>query len=95
MERQPAEQAQEGVTADRQPKPLAEPYTRRPTQSQSDVPQPVEEALGPPGPGGDDLGSRSVKIRRVQRPLAQKNFRTLSCHTTRQWAHGRSAIIRL
>jgi transposase len=38
--------------------------------------------------------SRSVKMRRVQRPLAQKNFRTCRCRTTRHGPHGRSATVR-
>jgi hypothetical protein len=38
--------------------------------------------------------SRSVKMRRVQRPLAQKNFRTCRCRTTHHGPRGRSATVR-
>jgi hypothetical protein len=40
------------------------------------------------------IKSRSVKMRRVQRLSAQKNFRTCRCRTTRHGPHGRSATVR-
>ena len=49
---QPAEHAQEGATTDGHAQATAEPYARCPTQGDGDGGQPVEEALGPPSPGG-------------------------------------------
>ena len=94
-DRQPAEHAQEGATAHGPAQAPAELCACRLAQCQGDMRQPVQETLRPPGPGGHHTGgSRSVKMERGQRPLAQKNFRTPSCNTTRQWAHGRSAMVR-
>lgn len=49
---EPAEHAQEGATTDGHAQATAEPYARCPAQGDGDGGQPVEEALGPPSPGG-------------------------------------------
>jgi hypothetical protein len=57
----------------------------------------LAEPLGQASPGRHRTGggARQPGIAARRRPLAQKNFRTLSCTTTRSWAHGRSAAARV
>jgi hypothetical protein len=91
---QTAQQAQERMATDGQAQGPAQSYPR---------PAPSAIAMGTSqcmsrcvrrAQGATSGDSRSVKIRRVQRPLAQKNFRTHKWSTTCHDPQGRSATLR-
>ena len=89
-----ADQAQQGVGADRHPelgrqaRPASPPRARARSVSGSAL------AVGPAGGGRGDPASRSAKIRRGQAGLSQKNLRTWTWRRTATPAHGRSASVR-
>jgi hypothetical protein len=53
---QSAQYTQEGVSADRSGQAVAEVRPRRPAEGHRDLRQPLDQPLGPPSPGSNELG---------------------------------------